>query len=66
MEMIKMSIGEIWDKVTITVAIPIGLGFAVLVVFGQLCLDNLPYLTCVGTNEKRSNEIAKHEPIPQS
>ena len=42
-----MSIGEIWDKVTITVAIPIGLGFAVLEVFGQ-CLDNLPYLTCGG------------------
>jgi len=43
-----MSIGEIWDKVTITVAIPIGLGLVVLAVFGQLCLENLPYLTCGG------------------
>lgn len=43
-----MSVGEIWDKVTITVAIPIGLGFVVLAVFGQLCLENLPYLTCGG------------------
>ena len=48
MEMIKMSVGEIWDKLTITVAIPIGLGFVVLAVFGQLCLENLPYLTCGG------------------
>jgi len=36
----------IYDKITVAVAIPLGLGFVVLGVFGQLCLDNLPYLTC--------------------
>jgi len=46
--MIKMSLGKIWNELTIAVAIPIGLGFVVLAVFGQLCLENLPYLTCGG------------------
>jgi len=41
-----MSIKEIWNKITIAVAIPLGFGFVVLVIFGQLCLENLPYLTC--------------------
>jgi len=41
-----LSVEEIWEKITITVAIPLGFGFAVLVIFGQLCLENLPYLTC--------------------
>jgi len=41
-----MSISEIYDKITIVVAIPLGLSFVVLGVFGQFCLDNLPYLTC--------------------
>jgi len=48
MEAIKISINEIWNKITITLAIPLGLGFVVLVIFGQLCLENLPYLTCGG------------------
>lgn len=37
---------EIWDKLTIVLAVPIGLAFVILATFGQLCLDNLPYLTC--------------------
>jgi len=41
-----LSIKEIWEKITITVAVPLGLGFVVLAIFGQLCLENLPYLTC--------------------
>ena len=41
-----MSIKEAWDKITITIAVPLGLGFVVLAVFGQLCLENLPYLVC--------------------
>lgn len=39
-------IREIWDKITIIVAVPLGLGFIVLATFGQLCLDKLPYLAC--------------------
>lgn len=41
-------IREIWDKVTIVLAIPIGAAFVALAIFGQLCFDNLPYLTCGG------------------
>ena len=41
-----MSIKEVWDKISITLAVPFGIGFLVLAVFGQLCLENLPYLTC--------------------
>ena len=48
MEVVKISIKEIWNKITITLAIPLGFGFVVLAVFGQLCLENLPYLTCGG------------------
>jgi len=44
--MIKLSVKEIWDKLTIVLAVPFGLGFIVLAIFGQLCLDNLPYLVC--------------------
>ena len=43
-----MSMKETWDKITIAVAIPLGLGFVVLAIFGQLCLENWPYLTCGG------------------
>jgi len=39
-------IKDAYDKITMVVMIPLGLGFVVLAVFGQLCLDNLPYLTC--------------------
>ncbi|MGD2107639.1 MAG: hypothetical protein PVH93_08560 [Nitrosopumilaceae archaeon] len=39
-------IKKIWNKVTIVIAIPIGLAFVMLAIFGQLCLDNLPYLVC--------------------
>ena len=46
MEMIKVSVRVIWDKITITIAVPFGVAFVVLGVFGQLCLDNLPYLIC--------------------
>ena len=46
MEMIKISAKEVWDKITITLAIPFGIAFVVLAIFGQLCLENLPYLTC--------------------
>ena len=41
-----MSIGEIWNTVTMVVAIPLGLSFVVLATFGQLCFDNLPWLVC--------------------
>jgi len=37
---------EVWDKITITVAIPMGMGFVAFAIFGQFCLENLPYLTC--------------------
>jgi len=46
MEAVEISIKEIWDKITIAVAVPLGLGFLVLAIFGQICLENLPYLTC--------------------
>ena len=41
-----MSFSELWEKITIVISIPIAFGFVTLGVFGQLCLDNLPYLTC--------------------
>jgi hypothetical protein len=37
---------ELWNKVTMLIAIPFGLEFVVLAMFGQLCLDNFPYLVC--------------------
>jgi len=46
MEVAKMSIKEIWNKITIVIVVPLGFGFLVLAIFGQLCLENLPYLTC--------------------
>jgi len=39
-------IRKIWDKVTMVIAIPMVAAFTVLAIFGQICLDNLPYLTC--------------------
>jgi len=41
-----MNIADIWKKINLTIAVPLALGFAALGIFGQLCLDNLPYLTC--------------------
>jgi len=41
-----MSIRETWEKLSIAIAIPVSFGFVLLGVTGQLCLDNLPYLTC--------------------
>jgi len=41
-----MSIREAWDKINIVIAVPMMLGLIVAVVFGQVCLDNLPYLLC--------------------
>jgi len=46
MSKILDDIKDVYEKITIVVAIPLGLAFVVLGVFGQLCLDNLPYLTC--------------------
>jgi len=40
------NVKDVWEKITIVVAIPFGLGFVVLAVFGQFCLDNLPWLVC--------------------
>ena len=37
---------KIWDKVNLVIAVPMMLGLIVAVVFGQICLDNLPYLLC--------------------
>ncbi len=37
---------EIWDKISLVVVVPLGLGFLVMVTFGQVCFDNLPYLLC--------------------
>jgi len=37
---------KVWDKVNIIIAVPMMLGLIVAVVFGQVCLDNLPYLLC--------------------
>ncbi len=37
---------DAWNKVSVIVAVPLGLGFIVLVVFGQLCVNKLPYLIC--------------------
>jgi len=37
---------EIWEKVSIVVAIPIGAGFAGFAILGQICFDNMPYLLC--------------------
>jgi len=44
--MIRKTLGEYWEKISMIVAVPLGLGFVVLVTFGQMCVDNLPYLTC--------------------
>jgi len=41
-------IREIWDKTIMVIGIPIGAAFVALAIFGQLCLDDLPYLTCGG------------------
>jgi len=46
MSKILDDIKDVYDKITIVVAIPLGLSFVVLGVFGQFCLDNLPFLTC--------------------
>ena len=48
MEVVNMSLKGIWNKITIVLAVPLGLGFVVLAIFGQICLENLPYLTCGG------------------
>ena len=39
-------IREIWNKLNWTIAVPLGLGFILLAVVGQMCFDNLPYLMC--------------------
>lgn len=41
-----MKFTEMWGQIIIVISIPIAFGFVTLGVFGQLCLDNLPYLTC--------------------
>jgi len=46
MRKIFEDMSKIYDKITVMIAIPLGMGFVVLGIFGQLCLDNLPYLTC--------------------
>jgi hypothetical protein len=41
-----MNLADLWNKINLTIAIPLALGFAALGIFGQLCLDKLPYLIC--------------------
>jgi len=37
---------EIWEKILLVVAFPVGVGLIGFGMLGQICFDNLPYLLC--------------------
>jgi len=39
-------IKDLWQKISLVIAIPLGVGFIGFSILGQICFDNLPYLLC--------------------